>query len=183
MISDFIVAPWLAWTAGGLAGLIVVGAIALWLRRRPTAIVPEVTLKIQAVGGPRSQGATGSTIRERPFMPPPAPIAAPPTDPQAEQRATFRRVGNSVLIQVADEDSHHRPVNAWVIDRSRQGLRLAVEKELPIGGLFTVRAMNAPPATPWCPVEIRHCSAGDGHWEIGCRFLLPPPVQVLMLFG
>jgi hypothetical protein len=116
-------------------------------------------------------------------MPPPAPIASPPTDPNAENRATFRRAGNAVLVQVADADPQRKPISAWVIDRSRQGLRLVVEYQLPLGGMYSVRPVQAPPATPWCAVEVRHCAAADGHWEIGCRFLQPPPMRVLMLFG
>ena len=69
------------------------------------------------------------------------------------------------------------------MDRSRDGLRLAVERALKVGNVYTVRPVQAPPATPWTALEVRHCSQIDGHWEAGCRFLQPPPVAVLMLYG
>ena len=69
------------------------------------------------------------------------------------------------------------------MDRSRRGVRLAVERPLLVGNVYTVRPCQAPPATPWMAVDVRHCSEIDGHWEAGCRFLQPPPVTVLMLYG
>jgi hypothetical protein len=117
------------------------------------------------------------------FMPAPAPLAPALAQGQSEQRIDYRRAGNPVLALVADADTNRRPWNAWVIDRSRRGLRLAVEQELKVGAVYAVRPTQAPPATPWSAIEIRHCAEVDGHWEIGCRFLQAPPVALLMLFG
>jgi hypothetical protein len=36
---------------------------------------------------------------------------------------------------------------------------------------------------PWIPIEIRSCRADGNEWEVGCRFLKPPPWNDLMLFG
>jgi hypothetical protein len=184
MLSDFPLPPWLLWTAGALAAAALAAAALAFLRQRAGQSEPEIPLTIQPLSGARSKsGPATSMPGGKPFLPPPAPIAAAPTDPNAEHRATFRRIGNAVLIQIADADSQRKPILAWVIDRSRSGLRLASERDLPVGTLFTVRPMNAPPSIPWTPVEVRHCTKADGFWEAGCRFLEPPPVQVLMQFG
>jgi len=62
-------------------------------------------------------------------------------------------------------------------------LRLAVERPLLVGNVYTVRPTQAPPATPWTALEVKHCAELDGHWEAGCKFLKPPTVAVLMLYG
>jgi hypothetical protein len=84
---------------------------------------------------------------------------------------------------VADDDQQREPWNAWVVDRSRHGVRLAVERPMKIGNVYTVRPAQAPPATPWTTLEVRHCSEVNGHWEAGCKFLQPPTVAIMMLFG
>jgi hypothetical protein len=184
MLSDVTLPGWMVWTAGALAALAVSGLVLSWLRPRAPKRAAATPLTIQPLSSVHLPRPPASSRHiGKPFMPPPAPIAPPPTDPKAEQRATFRRVGNAVLIQLADDNAQRKPIHAWVIDRSRQGLRFAAECELGVGAQFNVRPVQAPPATPWCAVEIRHCAAADGHWEIGCRFLQPPPVQLLMLFG
>jgi hypothetical protein len=184
MLSDLILPPWMLWTAGALAIAALVGAAITWWRHRSLDSTLESPIIIQPTSGPRSKVGPGTSLAGgKPLMPPPAPLASAPTDMNAEHRAAFRRIGNAVLIQVADADSQRKPILAWVIDRSKGGLRIASERELPIGGLFTVRPMNAPPATPWSAIEVRHCTRADGYWEAGCRFLQPPPVQVLMQFG
>lgn len=177
--------PWMLWTAAGLAGLAAVSLIAGWLRQRTGKPTPTRTFSVQPLSSeilPPASGAKGSSLRMPKFAPP-APLAAPPRDSQSEQRSTFRRTGNAVLVHLAASGDHRRPVNAWVVDRSRTGLRLACESELRVGQGYTVRPAQAPPDTPWCAVEVRHCAATDGHWEAGCRFMQIPPVQILMLFG
>jgi hypothetical protein len=187
MPTDASFSPWLLWTLVVLAAGAIVGLlVGVWQSRRPRPTAPP-TLTFQPVPGAPAVGpaAPGSGRPSKPpaFMPPPAPLAPALGDNQAEQRTFYRRVGNAVLVLLADADDHRRPRNAWVIDRSRDGLRLAAEQELPVGKVYSVRPAQAPPATPWTAVEVRHCTEVDGHWEAGCRFLQPPPVTVLMLFG
>ena len=187
MPDDATLPPWMLWTAAVLAVCAVLGlAVGAWRarRHRPPAVPP---LTFQALPGPAPRPAadvgSGRTLKPPAFMPPPAPLASAPADDQSEQRASYRRAGNPILALVADTDAHGRPWNAWVIDRSRHGLRLAAERELTVGQVYTVRPAHVPPTTPWIAVEVRYCTAVDGHWEAGCRFLQPPPVPVLMLFG
>ena len=194
MPNDVTLPPWMLWTAvslfvGALLGLVV--GVRQTRRRRPPA-VPSLTF--QALPGPstlpdpppssgRLPKPLSSARHPKPpaFMPAPAPLASAPADSQSEKRTSFRRPGNPVLALVAAAD--HRPLNAWVIDRSRHGLRLATEQPLTVGQVYSVRPIQAPPAAPWAVVEVRHCKAVDAHWESGCRFLQPPPVTEPMQFG
>jgi hypothetical protein len=172
--------PWMLWTAVGLAGGAVLGLVGgAWRsrQRRPTAMS---ALTFQPVAAPVA--TTGRPLRTPTFIPP-APLASAAPANATDLRTDFRRPGNPVLVLVADADDQRTPWNAWVIDRSRRGLRLAVEKPLVVNHLYTVRPHQAPPATPWTALEVRHCAEVDDHWEVGCRFLQPPPVAVLMLYG
>ena len=171
--------PWMLWMAAGLAGSAVIGLVGSIRGRRRLSVNPAITIEPLA-GSPVVKSA--ARLAKAPALTRPAPLAAAPAD-GAEQRAEFRRSGNPVLIHIADEDHQRVPWNAWVVDRSRLGLRLAVERPLKAGAVYTVRPIEAAPATPWTAVEVRHCSEMDGHWEAGCRFLQSPPVAVLMLFG
>jgi hypothetical protein len=177
------------WTALTLCASAALGLIAgsLRARRRRYPIVTP-TLTFQPLPSsvhlplPPPPGSS-RTAQPAGFIPAPAPLAPTLTAGQHEQRADYRRAGNPVLVLVADADTQRRPWNAWVIDRSRRGLRLAMDHKPALGQVYTVRPAQAPPATPWSAIEIRHCAEVDGHWEVGCRFLQAPAVPLLMLFG
>ena len=63
------------------------------------------------------------------------------------------------------------------------GLCLLVEKALPEGTMWRVRACSAPDSTPWAEVEIKTCRPEKGDWEVGCRFVQTPTWAVLLHFG
>ncbi len=176
MTLPFDVPPWMPWTAAGLIGCAALGLVGGAWRARRRRPAPAPAISFQPLASAASKG-------KAPAFAPPAPLADAAPDDGPEQRADFRRPGNPVPVLVADADDRRVPWNAWVVDRSRRGLRLAVERPLTVGHVYTVRPAQAPPATPWTALEVRHCEAVDGHWEAGCRFLKPPPVAVLMLFG
>src|SRR5262245_44533956 len=136
MFGDVTMPIWMFWLAGGLVAAALTGVLLTWFRNRSPHRVQSPPLTIQPLSATRALAAPGkSHSGGKAFMPPPAPIASPPTDPNAENRATFRRAGNAVLIQVADADPQRKPISAWVIERSRQGLRLVVEYQLHLGGM------------------------------------------------
>jgi hypothetical protein len=171
------------WTAAAMVGSAVLALVGgAWRGRRRRVIVPTISfapLANPAIQNPATMGRTAIA----PAFAPPAPLAAGAPLDGPDQRVDFRRPGNPVLVLVADSDQQRNPWNAWVVDRSRRGLRLAVERPLVVGSVYTVRPIQAAPATPWIALEVRHCSEIDGHWEAGCRFLQPPPVAVLLLYG
>jgi hypothetical protein len=162
--------PWLVLTslsfAVGAAGLLVYGS------RRPAAEPPPVNPPLPS---------------DAPVPPPPAaPVAgARPADlpAGADRRAGFRRVGNAVEAVICDEHFTQPARRGWVLDRSRLGLRLSLLEKCDCGTALKVRPADAPESAPWLAVEVRNVQAGDGCWELGCRFVSEPSWDVLMLFG
>lgn len=119
----------------------------------------------------------------------PVPLAPPPPTPddlKNDRRAGYRRLGNPVLVQLTgDDDNAVSALNeGWVIDRSRQGLRLTLASPRPSGARCRVRVHGAPDTVPWLPVEVKNCVKSlDGSYELGCQFLEEPTWEVLLLFG
>jgi CheY-like chemotaxis protein len=72
---------------------------------------------------------------------------------------------------------------AWVRDRSGGGLGLWLPQPLPVRTVIHVRPEEPPSATPWVPVEVRHCRGQDGGWAVGCRFVDPTLSEAQRLAG
>jgi hypothetical protein len=118
--------------------------------------------------------------------PPPPPPPSP--DPfevgsQSEKRASARRKGSSVEVQLLPEGDTGPAATGWVFDRSLGGLGITAEQKVAPGTVLKVRPRNAPAAAPWVDVEVRSCKPEDGTWLLGCSFRKTPPYSVLLLFG
>jgi hypothetical protein len=185
MPTDLTFPPWVLWTAGALAAIAAAGFLAGTRRRRQPALRP--TIRFQPLPAPPKAFAppmaSGRMPRPAAFMPAPAPLADSPAADDTEKRANYRRAGNPILVTVAAAGDHRNPWSAWVIDRSRQGVRLASERPMTVGETYDLRPVQAPPAAPWVTAAVRHCAQADGYWEAGCHFPQPPAMLVLMLFG
>ena len=122
--------PWMLWTVAGLAGGAVLGlAGGAWrARRRKPAIISALTFEPLPPSTTAAPVVPSGRPMRTPTFIPPAPLAAVAPANAADLRTDFRRPGNPVLILVADADDQRTPWNAWVVDRSRRGLRLAVER-------------------------------------------------------
>lgn len=100
-----------------------------------------------------------------------------------ERRASLRRSGNAVAIQISDAEATAKPHHGWVIDRSMGGLCLSVQEAVAAGTILSIRPSNAPVTVPWIQVEVRNCRSVGIDWELGCQFVRTPPWSVLLLFG
>jgi len=164
---------WMYWTAA--ISIVVAGGVLLGgfvTNRRRDFEVSAFTVEPL----PRAGSA-------KPRFAAPSPIAASLPAGSSEQRSDFRRPGNPIVVMIADGDERRTQWNAWVVDRSRHGLRIAIERPLVVGERYAIRPSSASATTPWSTVEARHCTPIDKHWEAGCQFLEPPPIAVLMQFG
>jgi hypothetical protein len=99
-----------------------------------------------------------------------------------DRRGIMRRDGKQTSVLVAGQDVHS-PQQAYVLNRTSGGLRLAVEQDFPVGTILWLRACNAPATTPSAKVSVRWCEEVDGYFEVGCQFQGELPWSVLLLFG
>jgi hypothetical protein len=100
-----------------------------------------------------------------------------------EKRRSVRRGGVPTPLWVMDPLQPKRPVDAYVLDRSSGGVRIAIQKPLSVGVNMQVRPQNATQDTPWIPVMIRSCKEVGDYYEIGCQFDKELPWNLLLLFG
>lgn len=104
------------------------------------------------------------------------------TSPNGDRRGHPRRGGSPIQVQLlGPRGNQARP--AYVLDRSKGGLRLLVEAPVPIGTALRARTADAPDNVPWVKMNVRWCSTNEDRHEIGCQFTEQPPGHVLLLFG
>jgi hypothetical protein len=108
---------------------------------------------------------------------------APPEGTGADRRTTVRRDGKAVPVLLSSAAMPGVPEPAFVIDRSRGGLKVVCAKPFPVGSPVQVRADNAPDNVPWVTVVVRSCRENGKRHELGCEFEKTPPWNVLLLFG
>jgi len=107
----------------------------------------------------------------------------PPTKPPEERRESVRRADIPAEVAVADPNKPKTVLEGYVVDRSVTGVRLAVKSVFPIGSSLRIRAVNAPPETPWIIVIVRNCDQVDDCYNLGCQFEEKLPWNVLLLLG
>jgi PilZ domain len=99
-----------------------------------------------------------------------------------DRRAANRRKGNPVEVELTDPKAQLGPFVAWVHDRSRGGIALHVNVDIPLGTV-----LNAKPRvrenTFTIPLEVRSSRPLPDGFLLGCQFVQMPPWNVLMLFG
>src|SRR5262245_12651934 len=90
------------------------------------------------------------------------------------RRATPRREGTSVEVDLFDPEGQIDPIPSFVWDRSRGGIGLVVPVQVPIGIV-----LNAHPKVNWneqsVPVEVLTCRRNREGYLLGCKFVQTPP--------
>jgi len=151
------------------AGLVVMLALLVLGRRRQPAheFRPPVTL-------PSSTGL-GSTDWESPL----------PSSRHDERRRSIRRTGLPTPILVVDpkDGKRARAAEAYVLDRSSGGLRLALEKPYGVGLTLLARPSNAPDDFQWVRVTVKNCREVGDYFEVGCQFESELELNRLLMFG
>ena len=174
--------PWSQWSApaAGLTTAVLVFLIAHGLTRRRPARDQDTVLPPDLLSDPPTdpfhQGASLD------------PLSNPPTDPfhqgaSLERRNALRRRGNEIAVIISDDPVAQKPARGWVVDRSINGMCLAVEKACTIGSVLSIRSASAP-EMPWVQLVVKNCRGESCHdWRLGCQFVRTPPWNVLLLFG
>lgn len=112
-------------------------------------------------------------------------IPPPPVSHHDERRKSIRRTGMPTPIQIMDFKAARRPkpIDAYVLDRSSGGLRLAVEQPYPVGTMLKARPINAPAEFDWISIVVRSCRDSNDYFELGCQFEGELALNQLLMFG
>lgn len=100
-----------------------------------------------------------------------------------EKRKSVRRQGVPTPLHVIDGQHAKRALDAYVLDRSTGGIRIAIQKPVAIGANLQVRPVNSGTETPWIPVLVRNCKEVGDYYEVGCQFERELPWNLLLMFG
>lgn len=99
-----------------------------------------------------------------------------------DRRFDLRRRGNPIEVDLFDPLGKIPALLGNVVDRSRGGIALLMQQELPIGLVVNARPRTS--STNYSvPVEVRSCRRNRDGWVVGCQFQQIPPWNVLLLFG
>jgi hypothetical protein len=102
-----------------------------------------------------------------------------------ERRRSIRRGGLPTPIIVVDSKGGRKAKasEAYVLDRSSGGLRLALERPVQVGATLLARPGNAPEGFEWVKVTIRNCREVGDYYEVGCQFETDLELSRLLMFG
>jgi hypothetical protein len=109
----------------------------------------------------------------------------PPSSRADDRRRAIRRGGLPTPILIVDPKGGRRakPMEAYVLDRSTGGLRLALEKPVNVGGTLLAKPGNAPDGFEWVKILIRNCREVGDYYEVGCQFETDLELNRLLMFG
>lgn len=108
-----------------------------------------------------------------------------PTARHDERRRSIRRSGLPTPIHIVDAKGGRRAhaSEAYVLDRSTGGLRLATEKPVAVGSSMLAKPGNAPEGFDWVKIMIRSCREVGDYYELGCQFESDLELSRLLMFG
>ena len=111
--------------------------------------------------------------------------ALPPRARHDERRRSIRRGGLPTPILVIDSKGGRRAKasEAYVLDRSTGGLRLALEHGFPTGATLLAKPGNAPEGFEWVKLVVRNCREVGDYFELGCQFESDLELSRLLMFG
>jgi hypothetical protein len=150
----------------------------VWAALAVGAVVAAVTflLGLLVIRRRRRLGLLAAAVR--------ALNAQPDAEEERGRRQLNRRRHKLVQVLVTPPGAAGKPFRGYVMDRSAHGLGLALPDCVAEGDVLRVRAANAPADSPWVPVRVIHRTPLETQYtHAGCRFVEPPPWNVLLLFG
>jgi len=123
-----------------------------------------------------------------PVVPPSPDLLAnlppPSVSRHDERRRAIRRAGMPTPVLVVDPRARRaKPVEAYVLDRSTGGLRLALVAPQPVGTQLKAKPSNAPDTFEWVTMVVRNCKETGDYFEVGCQFDTELELSRLLMFG
>lgn len=100
-----------------------------------------------------------------------------------DRRTRPRRDGNITPVEWVGPKGGE-PMRGMVFDRHSDGLHLGLTRVPATGEYLRVRAVGAPPGTPWSDVVVCWTKEVKQYQvHVGCQFSQPQAWNVLLLFG
>jgi len=165
----------LAIVIGGVVAVVVLSIVCVMTRQRKLTESERLAAA--------ANNSASSSVLLTPSVDEKALQWDPPEHSYADRRGAVRREGTVVRVKVAAPVFRNGLGEAFVLDRSTGGLRLAVATPLEPGVIVQVRAANAPETIGFVGVLVRSCRKSGEFYEVGCEFEKTPPWNVLLLFG
>jgi hypothetical protein len=97
------------------------------------------------------------------------------------RRKNLRRGGRPRRITLSDGLA--APALGWVVNRSRGGLGIALDRMVIEGTVIEVRPTDAPEDVPWVQLIVRSCRRKGKRWYIGCQFKAELSWSLILMFG
>jgi hypothetical protein len=109
----------------------------------------------------------------------------PPLARHDERRRAIRRTGLPTPVHILEWKANRKakPAEAYVLDRSTGGLRLAMEKPSAPGTVLAARPGSATPDYEWVKLVVRNCREVGDYFELGCQFESELELSKLLMFG
>jgi hypothetical protein len=135
--------------------------------------------------GRRSRRPHGPVVLPQASVGSPSWESLVPSARHDERRRAIRRGGLPSPILILDPKSSRRAktVEAYVLDRSTGGLRLALERPVNVGSTMLAKPSNAPEGFDWARIVIRNCREVGDYFEVGCQFETELDLSRLLMFG
>lgn len=100
---------------------------------------------------------------------------------QAERRASPRKKVQGVFADLAVSENL-KPQRVKVMDISFGGLSVLAKSQLPVGIQMYIRPYQDGKTHPWSPILVCDCQSAEDGWTLHCKFLKPPPANVMPFY-
>jgi PilZ domain len=137
---------------------------------------------LRALLASAKSAAPAPALRMETLAVPPVPHEPLSGNSSSEKRALVRRGGFTVRVALSRADGGN-PTEAAVVDRSLKGLGILANHQFTRGTVLNVQPSDTRGGSCSVQVEVRNCRLKGKQWFLGCRFVQPPPANVLMLLG
>lgn len=109
--------------------------------------------------------------------------AARPNTSQKERRGGLRRKGTPIAVLITDAAATAPPFGGWVVERSRTGLGMLVDRPIGVGTRLNIKPSEAGANFPWILVDVKSCRPDKDNARLGCHFVSKVPWSLLLKFG
>lgn len=110
-------------------------------------------------------------------------IPATPRVAPKDRRGALRRRGSPTAILITDAAATTAPFGGWVVERSRTGLGMLVDRLIGVGTRLNVKPSDAAANFPWILVDVKSCRPDKDSARLGCHFVSKVPWAQLLKFG